>query len=290
EDDGEANGQRRGDERRITLNSREWDEYVEKLAKDFGNAKPGNALAQIKTGVLSPLQEDDAHYYAVAVVKKGTDRLTLATVAWLKEPLQSWLAKAEAQAPATMASVSASYTLPIVASPSGGCTDDTWTPTSLTNAPAGRTYHTAVWTGSEMIVWGGVDFSGYFNTGGRYSPITDGWTATSIAGVPDGREIHTAVWTGSEMIVWGGYNGTDLNTGGRYNPSADSWTATSTTNAPAARDSHAAVWTGSAMIVWAGFSSGSYFNTGGSNNPSSGHWTATSTPNAPQAPHLPTTN
>jgi hypothetical protein len=32
-----------------------------------------------------------------------------------------------------------------------------------------REYHTAVWTGSEMIVWGGVSQSGpYLNTGGRY--------------------------------------------------------------------------------------------------------------------------
>src|SRR5438094_958409 len=112
------------------------------------------------------------------------------------------------------------------AQPLAPCTDDTWTPTTLTSAPAGRTYHTAVWTGSEMIVWGGVDVSGYFNTGGRYHPATDSWTATSIASAPAGREIHTAVWTGSEMIVWGGFNGTDLNTGGRYNPTTDSWTAT----------------------------------------------------------------
>ena len=34
---------------------------------------------------------------------------------------------------------------------------DTWTATSTTNAPAARHYHTAVWTGSEMIVWGGYD-------------------------------------------------------------------------------------------------------------------------------------
>src|SRR5262249_50185544 len=36
----------------------------------------------------------------------------------------------------------------------------------ITNAPAARDFHTAVWTGSEMIVWGG--YSGFFNTGGRY--------------------------------------------------------------------------------------------------------------------------
>jgi hypothetical protein len=45
-----------------------------------------------------------------------------------------------------------SYTLPVIAGPSGGCIDDTWTPTTLTNAPTGRYDHTAVWTGSETIV------------------------------------------------------------------------------------------------------------------------------------------
>ena len=48
------------------------------------------------------------------------------------------------------------YTLPVIAGPSGGCTDDTWTATSTTNAPTARAGHTAVWTGSEMIVWGGL--------------------------------------------------------------------------------------------------------------------------------------
>ena len=102
--------------------------------------------AQIKTGVLSPLQEDEGHYYAVAVMKKGKDRLKLATVAWLKEPLRSWLAKAETQVPVTMAAVSANYTLPVISGqsdnsiPSVACTDDTWTPTSTTNAPAGRDF------------------------------------------------------------------------------------------------------------------------------------------------------
>ena len=32
---------------------------------------------------------------------------------------------------------------------------DLWVSTSITNAPPRRVGHTAVWTGSEMIVWGG---------------------------------------------------------------------------------------------------------------------------------------
>ena len=220
-----------------------------------GDQPDTDAWAQIKTGILSPLQEDDAHYYAVAVMKKGKNRLKLATVAWLKEPLRSWVTKAEAQAPVTMAAVTASYTLPVIASPSGGCTDDTWMATSRgTSIPAGREEHTAVWTGSEMIVWGGYSGSSYLNTGGRYDPSTDSWTATSLTNAPDGRVDHTAVWTGTEMIVWGGWNFPDrLNTGGKYNPSTDSWTATSLTNAPEGRYYHTAVWTGSEMIVWGGF-------------------------------------
>src|SRR5256885_101110 len=112
--------------------------------------------------------------------------------------------------------------------PTPSCTEDTWTATSLTNAPTGRYFHKAVWTGSEILVGGGCNS----NTGARSNPSTDSWIATSTANAPAGRELPTAVWTGSELIVWGGFDGTSaFNTGGRYNPSTDSWSATSTTNA-----------------------------------------------------------
>jgi N-acetylneuraminic acid mutarotase len=173
----------------------------------------------------------------------------------------------------------ATYTLPEI----DPCTDDTWTATSTTNAPEARARHAAVWTGSEMIVWGGIG-TGDLNTGGRYNPSTDSWAATGTTNAPDGRYYHTAVWTGSEMIVWGGYNGSSyVNTGGRYNPSTDSWTVTSTTNAPEARYLHTAVWTGSEMIIWGGYGTSDFFNTGGRYNPSTNGWTATSTTNAPEA-------
>src|SRR5258705_5595754 len=155
EDDAKANGQRRGAEDGVTLNSREWNENVQKLAKDLGDTKASDPSAKIKTGVLSPLREDEGHYYAVAVMNKGKDRLKLATVAWLKEPLRSWLAKAETQVPVTMAAVSANYAPPVISGQSDnsispvGCADDTWT-AATTGAPEARYYHTAVWTGSEM--------------------------------------------------------------------------------------------------------------------------------------------
>src|SRR5206468_3899152 len=206
-------------------------ENVQKLGKDLGDTKESDPSGQIKTGVLSPLREDEGHYYAVAVMNKGKDRLKLATVAWLKEPLRSWLAKAETQVPVTIAAVSANDARQVIASPPDGCADDTWTATSTTSAPAARDTHTAVWTGSEMIVWGGYNGSD-LNTGGRYNPGTDSWTATSTTSAPAARDQHTAVWTGSEMIVWGGVDsGSVLNTGGRYNPATASPTATSTTNA-----------------------------------------------------------
>jgi N-acetylneuraminic acid mutarotase len=169
---------------------------------------------------------------------------------------------------------------------------DSWTPTSTTNAPEARELHSAVWTGGEMIVWGGInDFvGGILDTGGRYNPTTDTWTATSTTNVPDSRYAHTAVWTQSEMIVWGGVGNLNpfvyLNTGGRYDPSTDSWTATSTTNAPAARRDHTAVSTESEMIVWGGDDDSSDFNTGGRYNPVTDSWTATTTTNAPDARDL----
>src|SRR5437667_415703 len=165
-----------------------------------------------------------------------------------KEPLDSSRASADNQMPKLMVAASANYTLPTISDAPDGCIDDTWTATSTTNAPTARYGHTAVWTGSEMIVWGGGS-----NTGGRYNPSTDSWTATSTTNAPTARSAHTAVCTNDLMIVGGSADGgLVFNTGGRYNPSTDSWTATSITNAPSARGRHTAVWTGSEMIVWGG--------------------------------------
>jgi hypothetical protein len=69
-----------------------------------------------------------------------------------------------------------------------------------------------VWTGSEMIVWGGTADT----TGGRYNPKADTWTDTSTVNAPAARSNHTAVWTGSEMIVWGGGPGALVSGGSRY--------------------------------------------------------------------------
>ena len=77
---------------------------------------------------------------------------------------------------------------------------DSWIATTTTSAPSSRYQHTAVWTGSEMIIWGGFPGAG----GGRYDPDTDSWTATTTTNAPSARNNHTAVWTGSKMIVWGG--------------------------------------------------------------------------------------
>src|SRR5205814_808182 len=52
-------------------------------------------------------------------------------------------------------------------------TSDSWTPTSIVNAPTARFGHTALWTGSEMIVWGGSDRTNDLHTGARYNLSTD---------------------------------------------------------------------------------------------------------------------
>src|SRR5436190_22089129 len=91
--------------------------------------------------------------------------------------------------------------------------------------PEARYQPTAVWTGSEIIVWGGYapDLR-YFNTGGRFNPALNIWTTGPLANAPIGRTQHTAVWTGTEMLIWGGAI-TDgvTRTGGRYDPVANVW-------------------------------------------------------------------
>src|SRR5437867_3071511 len=196
----------------------------------------------------------------------------------------AWL-KGEPGTSVATSSTDAAYTIPEIPEDIQ-CTDDTWTATNLTNAPIARYLHTAVWTGSEMIVWGGSNGSD-LDSGGRYTPSTDSWTATSSINVPTARDSHTAVWTGSEMIVFGGFTGqTALNTGGRYNPATNSWISTALS--ALVRGNHTAVWTGSEMIAWGGTDPVHYLNTGERFNPTTNTWTGTSIANAPAGRYIAT--
>lgn len=153
-----------------------------------------------------------------------------------------------------------------------------WRPLNNTSAPSARAFHTAVWTGTEMVVWGGASAakSGVLDSGARYHPPSDTWTAVPLNAAPAARFDHSAVWTGAEMIVWGGATNLAylLRDGGRYHPASNVWTALSTNAAPSIRRRHTAVWTGNEMIVWGGMDAAGYYADGGRYDSAANEWQA----------------
>ncbi|MDQ6764479.1 MAG: dockerin type I domain-containing protein [Verrucomicrobiota bacterium] len=281
-DSGEPQENRGGVNPSRKLSSGEWNDVLQKLTALF--SRPGAETDELPAGQLTPLAEDEMRYYTTAVVEKSEERLKLATITWRKESLESWLADAEHEMPTVIVAPLAAYTLPPISEEAGGCANDSWMATAIQGT--GRDRHTAVWTGSEMIVWGGeVALNVFSNTGARYNPSTDSWAATSTVNAPSNRADLSVVWTGTEMILWGGDTpGVYFNSGGRYNPASDSWTPTSVANAPHARENQTAVWSGSEMIIWGGYyydGSDHYVNTGGRYNPATDSWIPTSIANAP---------
>lgn len=141
---------------------------------------------------------------------------------------------------------------------------DRWAPVAADSAPSPRQDHTAIWTGTEMLVWGGQDQSAPLGDGAAYNPATDSWQPLSSAGAPSPRSGHTAVWTGTAMLVWGGIAGsTTLGDGAAYNPATHSWRPLSATAAPGARQYHTAIWTGNRLLVWGGLGHGDALLTDG---------------------------
>ncbi|HEX5941585.1 MAG TPA: hypothetical protein VFY66_04875, partial [Anaerolineales bacterium] len=258
----------------ITLTPAEWNEQMDWLASMFGT-NPGDLPLQR----VSTLQEDDSRFYVSALLEKSEERVRVAIVQWQKVPFETWWSGAREQFSPNIQATNFGYSLPQIGA---ACENDCWS--HLSFAPMARSGQVGVWTGTDLLIWGGALFRP--ETGGRYNPATDSWHPFSNANAPSWRNGHNLVWTGTELIVWGGWGGsfTDnvFNTGGRYNLLTDTWTPTSLTNAPTARSGATVVWTGSEMIVWGGGDAGfTQLNTGGRYNPTTDSWTSTSLTNAP---------
>lgn len=116
-----------------------------------------------------------------------------------------------------------------------------------------------VWTGQEMIVWGGASGnhgSQLHSDGAAYDPRSDHWRALPPAPLSP-RDGQSAVWTGSEVLIWGGYDQVSVNAfhvtndGAAYNPATNTWRPLPA--APlSARADVIATWTGSSMVVLGG--------------------------------------
>jgi hypothetical protein len=110
-----------------------------------------------------------------------------------------------------------------------------------------------LWTGSEVIVWGGGDRGApTIAEGAAYDPAVDSWRR--IADGPVGLNHASAVWTGQEMLVFGSaqndknWAATDTAVGAGYEPGLDRWRELPSSDLSPQASS--AVWTGEVMVAW----------------------------------------
>jgi hypothetical protein len=152
----------------------------------------------------------------------------------------------------------------------------------LPDAPIpARSEYEAVWTGSEMIVWGGYDSSGNLADGAAYDPATHRWTTLPPAPLAP-RAGPVGVWTGKEMLVFGGSSDSSFSDGAAYDPAGNSWRSLapipSSLGGNLTATGSYAVWTGSRMVVWGFFGNSRQGAHGGSLDaatfdPTSNTWT-----------------
>lgn len=172
---------------------------------------------------------------------------------------------------------------------------DTWSALPTANV-APRFGHQAIYTGTQMIVWGGfvVKSDGgvaWQNNGAVYDLATKTWsTLRSPYGpyelndlAPDvDWNIQNLVWTGKEAIVYGGSLSAGKFPGGIYIPATRSWRPLTTIGAPLRHAGQSAVWADDRMIVWGGRDlNDTNVSLGASFDPNTNKWTTLATTGAP---------
>lgn len=113
-----------------------------------------------------------------------------------------------------------------------------------------RSHAASVWTGRELLVWGGATDHEY-GDGAAYDPATDTWRRLPVAPLSPRLGIASA-WTGSQWFLWGGQHDRPvLSDGALYDPASDTWAALPP-GPLSARAGAVAVWDGREVIVLGG--------------------------------------
>jgi hypothetical protein len=140
-----------------------------------------------------PAVDESREAYSISVVlEEDESRVHFATYRVDKTPWHEWWESVSSDLDETSIGTVASADAPIsseLGNPEDSteegdrapcATDDTWDNGTLDDLPEARTFHSAVWTGSLMVVWGGLQsyihapsHYTYLDSGGRYDPATD---------------------------------------------------------------------------------------------------------------------
>jgi hypothetical protein len=123
--------------------------------------------------------------------------------------------------------------------------------TRLADPPEARRSAADVWTGSELLVWGGCDPAvvgdcAPTRDGFAYDPGSERWSPMPSA--PVAAIARRSIWTGTEAIFVTAEEG---RVGGlAYDPATRTWRTLA--DAPIAGSPAVVVWTGSDVFVWGG--------------------------------------
>lgn len=138
---------------------------------------------------------------------------------------------------------------------------DAWELISGDPSLSGRRRYSATWTGTHLVIWGGID-SGTgnpVNTGARFNLQTKAWAPMTTTNAPEARTGHSAASVNGKVVIWGGGAYDDVNaellmfkSGAIYDPVTDSWSALTTEGAPGPRAGHIAIGAGDFMIIFGG--------------------------------------
>ncbi len=143
----------------------------------------------------------------------------------------------------------------------------------------------AVWTGRQMIGWGGGCCGDSVAAGLAYTPATDSWDTLPPSPLV-GRQVATGAWTGRELVIAGGNNadGKLFGDAAAYNPSTRSWRRLPPMPEP--RTDATAVWDGSEVLVVGGGDQQRLYAEGVAYNPSTNTWRRLSAMEYPRAGHV----
>lgn len=130
---------------------------------------------------------------------------------------------------------------------------------------AARTGQAALWTGRELLVWGGSadggDSPAALGDGAAYAPSSGRWHVLSPSPLP-ARQDAASAWAGTEAFFWGGDAQVGPGTryfsdGATYDPASGTWRVVPPSPL-GARSGALALWTGAQVVVLGGSSAGGF--------------------------------